>query len=277
MAATAGIIIPQLGGSSGGSDVVATVNGRVITKDDLYNAMYEQIGEQAIEQLINTILIEQEARRQNITVSNDEIQAEIDKLAEQYGGRETLETLLEQSGSSLKSFEDNIRINLYIERLLADEIEVTDEQVREYYDNNQDAFYQDEQVRARHILVEDSALARELLIQLRNGADFAELAEKHSIDPGSAANGGDLGWFPRGRMVEPFEEAAFNAEPGELVGPVESEYGFHIIEVLERKPAGVQPFEEVKDQIRENLVNEQLQEKVLPWLQNLRAAADIQR
>lgn len=278
---------PQLGGKNAnsaggpglpdGDDVVAVVNGTEITKNDLYQAMFERYGEQAIDQLITEILIEQEAERHNIQVGDDEIEAEIDAMAGQYGGRETLEMLLSQSGSSLEAFKRDIRLNLYVERILADEIEVTDDEVREYYENNQDLYEQEEQIKARHILVEDSALARELLTQLRNGADFAELAEKHSTDTVSAANGGDLGWFPRGQMVEPFEEAAFSAEIGEIVGPVETEHGYHLIEVLDHREAGVQPFDEVEDEIRESLRAQKLQEKALTWLQDIRASADIQR
>lgn len=265
------------GGFSQGGETVAVVNGHVITKGDLYDSMYAQIGEQAVDQLITRILIEQEAQRQNVEVSDDEVAAEIDELAEQYGGRDGLEMLLNQSGSSMEAFEDNVRLNLYVEKMLADQIEISEDDLRKFYEENRDLFMEEEQVRARHILVEDSALARELLTQLRDGADFAELAEKHSTDPGSAASGGDLGWFGRGAMVAAFEEAAFSAEIGEITGPVETEYGYHLIEVLERKEAGQQAFEDVQEQIHDILFAQELEQLVFPWLQDLRATADIQR
>lgn len=117
-------------------------------------------------------------------------------------------------------------------------------------------FEQPAQTRARHILVRGSdaearAKAEKLLADLKSGANFEELAKKESADPGSAAKGGDLGFFGKGRMVKPFEDAVESLkQPGELSGIVQSDFGFHIIRLEERKPAGVKPFEEVRDQLR---------------------------
>ncbi|HEY8450174.1 MAG TPA: peptidylprolyl isomerase, partial [Bacillota bacterium] len=242
-----------------------------------YDQMYAQIGEQTLEQLIARVLIEQEAERKQVQVSEEDIDAEIAELAEQYGGEENFQQLLQQTGGSLELLREDVRLNLLVERLLAPEIQISEDDMRAYYEENKEAFQQQEQVRARHILVEDSALARELLVQLRNGASFEELAKEHSIDQASAEQGGDLGWFGRGVMVKAFEDAAFSAEVGALVGPVQTEHGYHIIEVLEHKPARQQTFEEVKDQVRDILFQRQLQEKLGPWLEQLRAEADIQR
>lgn len=117
-------------------------------------------------------------------------------------------------------------------------------------------FEQPAQTRARHILVRGTdaaarAKAEKLLAELKSGANFEELAQKESADPGSAAKGGDLGFFAKGRMVKPFEDAVDNLkQPGELSGIVQSDFGFHIIRLEERKPASVKPFEEVRAQLR---------------------------
>ncbi|REJ34251.1 MAG: hypothetical protein DIU84_07985 [Bacillota bacterium] len=131
-------------------------------------------------------------------------------------------------------------------------------------------------VPARRIRVEDRETAEDLIRQLEEGADFADLAREHSTDTVSAENGGDLGWFTRGRMVEPFEEAAFGAEPGAVVGPVETQFGFHVIEVLDKKAERTIPFEEAREQIRETLFQQEIQARVGSWLQSLRDQADIE-
>lgn len=148
---------------------------------------------------------------------------------------------------------------------LAGQVTITDEQVRADYDANRSDFEREEQVKARHILLRTGAertveAAREEIAAIRArieaGEDFAALAADLSDDPGSRDKGGDLGFFGRGAMVPPFEEAAFGAELGELVGPVESGFGVHLIQVQARRPGGVQPLEEVEAGIRSRLVAE---------------------
>lgn len=130
---------------------------------------------------------------------------------------------------------------------------VTEESVKAKYDERA-VQYQRPQIRARHILVKEKSVADDLLSQLQGGGDFAALASEHSTDPGSGRKGGDLGWFEEGRMVAPFSEAAFAAEPNTLVGPVETRFGFHIIEVLEKRDAT--PLEEVRESIETQIKRE---------------------
>jgi peptidyl-prolyl cis-trans isomerase D len=148
---------------------------------------------------------------------------------------------------------------------LRESVAVEDSAVRAYYDAHPDDYTSEEQVKARHILLRtgaerttDEARAQMETIKARveGGEDFAALATELSDDPGSKARGGDLGFFSRGAMVKPFEDAAFGAEPGDLVGPLETSFGVHLIQVQARRPGGVQPFEEVAAGIRTRLVNE---------------------
>jgi foldase protein PrsA len=135
---------------------------------------------------------------------------------------------------------------------LSDEIpQTTDEEAKAYFDENPDLFVIDE-VTASHILVEEEDLAKEILEKLKAGEDFAELAKEHSIDPGSAAQGGSLGTFGRGAMVPEFEQAAFALEPGEISDIVKSSFGYHIIKVTD-KEQGKETFEEAKERIRASL------------------------
>jgi peptidyl-prolyl cis-trans isomerase D len=148
---------------------------------------------------------------------------------------------------------------------LRDGATVAESEVRAVYDRNADDYRVEEQVRARHILLrtgderspeEARRLLEEAEARIESGADFAEVAAELSEDPGSRDSGGELGFFGRGEMLAPFEEAAFGASPGELVGPVETDFGLHLIQVEEHRQAGEQPFEEVRSAIESRLLGE---------------------
>jgi len=127
---------------------------------------------------------------------------------------------------------------------------VTDGELRTYYDQHAAEYAQPEQVRARHILVETAEQAAAAQARLRAGEDFAKVAREVSTDTGSGAAGGDLGWFGRGRMVPEFEQAAFGAAVGQVVGPVKSQFGYHLIQVQEKKAPGATPFADVKESLK---------------------------
>ncbi len=146
--------------------------------------------------------------------------------------------------------------------------EIQDSEVAAFYDQNQADYTREEQVQARHILVrtgadrtvdEAKSVIAEARARIARGESFADVAAEISDDPGSKARGGDLGTFGRGQMVPPFEEAAFGASPGELVGPVETSFGVHLIEVLGRTEGGTQPLDEVATSIRNRLALERAQ------------------
>jgi peptidyl-prolyl cis-trans isomerase D len=147
------------------------------------------------------------------------------------------------------------------------------DRVRNAYDDRRSEFEQPERVRARHLLVrvaEDAppdvvekakARAEEALTRIRGGADFAEVAREVSDDQGSREQGGDLGLFPRGRMVKPFEDAAFGLEVGQTSEVVRSVHGFHVLRVEERRPAESTPFEEVDERLARDLLLAEVGEK----------------
>ncbi|ODT69300.1 MAG: hypothetical protein ABS75_17405 [Pelagibacterium sp. SCN 63-23] len=139
---------------------------------------------------------------------------------------------------------------------------VTEEAARAEYDAFVQQFQPEDEIRASHILVEDEAKANELKAEIDGGADFAALARENSIDPG-AANGGDLGFFGRGMMVQPFEEAAFAlAEPEDVSEPVQSQFGWHIIKLAEKRQSAPPSFEQVAAQIQNQLLMRSFSEKV---------------
>jgi len=140
---------------------------------------------------------------------------------------------------------------------LAAQEPVTDEEIRKAYEARASQFRVDEQRRASHILVKTKDEAEKLLAELKKSpGSFAELAKKYSQDTGSAANGGDLGWFGKGMMVKPFEDAAFAMKEGQLSGPVQSEFGYHIIKLTGIQPGKARPFEEVKKELGQQIARD---------------------
>ena len=160
------------------------------------------------------------------------------------------------------------------------ELEVPEEELQAYYDGNPEEFTRDEQVRARHILLKVSPTRPEaaaeaelqaLKQRIEGGEDFAQLARDFSEDEGSAGRGGSLGYFGRNQMVKPFEDAAFGAPVGTVVGPVKSDFGFHLIEVQDRRDGGLQPFDQSKAVIRARLLGERSDELAAEKAQDLAA------
>jgi peptidyl-prolyl cis-trans isomerase C len=148
---------------------------------------------------------------------------------------------------------------------------VTEAQAKTAYDEQIGKLKPEAEVRARHILVKTEQEAKDLIAQLKAGADFSELAKK-STDGPSSTTGGDLGYFSRGQMVKAFEDAAFALEPGQISAPVQSDYGWHVIKVEDKRNRPVPSFDEVKDQITASLIQTQLRDVV----QKLRGSAKVE-
>lgn len=263
----AAIIVVGMITSTAKNEAVATVDGSKITKEELYDELVASYGTDTLNTMITNKMIELEAKKQNVTVSDEDIQKELDVLIEQYGDEETLKGQLEASGSSMDDLKDDIVQYLQTRKLIEPSIKITDEEIKTYFEENKDSLGQAEQVEASHILVEDKATAEEVLKKLENGGDFAGLAKEYSTDEGSAANGGSLGYFGKGQMVAEFEDAAFKLEVGKISEPVKTEHGYHIIKVTDKKEAKEATLKDSKEQIKETLLTEKLQTEYATWLQ----------
>ncbi len=153
----------------------------------------------------------------------------------------------------------------YFDKVIAQKIEVKDKHIRQYYEENKSKFKVPARVRARHILVKVNRTAPEgelkqaqeqanqILKRIKSGEDFSKLAAEYSDDPGSKETGGDIGFFSRGRMAPEFENTAFSLKPGETSDIVQTNFGFHIIRVTDRKDPSIQPYETVKEQLRKKV------------------------
>ena len=247
-----------------------------ITKEDLYNFLVKTNGEQALNVLIIEKIVRLEAEKENIEVTKDDIQAEMDKMIEEFGGEEAFNNALTFYGVTRADMEYDIEMNLYLERLLEPVIEITEDEMKNYFEENKDSFAQKEEVKARHILVEDEETAREVKEKIDKGGDFEELAKEYSTDTGTKDKGGDLGYFGKGKMVKEFEDAAFSLDIGEVSEPVKSEYGFHIIKVEDRKEAKEANYEESKEEIREKIFEQKYPEAYNNWIQKKLEEYDIE-
>ena len=237
--------------------VLARVNGEEITRADL-DEVIARLGPQAQQAPLQLVF--------------DQV---MDRLISQQllGAAGRADGLADDTEVQARMLEvqDVIIQQIYMERFLADQ--VTDEAVKARYDETIGSQAPDVEVQASHILVSDEAAANEIIAELAAGADFATLAQEKSEGP-SASRGGDLGYFRRGDMVPPFAEAAFALEPGETTQtPVQTQFGWHVILLVDRRDVVQPTLEESRDQITQQIQ----QESIATLLSELRAEATIER
>jgi len=276
---------------------IAEVNESGITSDQLQNAFLSAISQyddtvlssldqpaivsfkkNILNQLIDYELLYQQAQKEKVKISNDEINLEIDKIKDNFSSPGEFDEALKANNITLVRLKDDIERQLMINSVLKEtrnQVSISDEEVLEYYNENKESLLEPEQVHARHILVETEEEANILLLQLKEGlTDFAELAKEKSIGP-SAPSGGDLGFFGRGQMVKEFEDAAFSLEPGEISDVVQTEFGYHIIKCEEKKEEHSPTFEEAKEGIGNTLSSQRENEAISALLSKLREEATI--
>lgn len=247
--------------------IVASVNGETIRKDELYEQMLKQNGQQGLSILVAQKIVELEAKKQNIVVSSEDIQREMAKYYDYYGGKEAFAQALEMSVYSEEDIKDDMRMNIKIRKLLEPQIAIEENEMKTYFEENKDAFVQEQQVKASHILVGSKEEADEIRRKLSEGEDFSQLAKELSTDEMTKENGGQLGFFSRGQLDEAFEKAAFAMRVGDISAPVKTDYGYHIIKAEEKKEAKAADYQESKDKIREFLLQKRIEAEYDTWLQ----------
>ena len=252
----------------------AAVGGKEITQQEFQDELVKLYGEETLYTMISNKIIEMEADKKKIKITDKEIEQEIAALAESYGGEENFRQQLEDSGSDMDEMEKQVKQYLQTVKLVEPRITITDEEISNYFKENKDSFAQEEQVEASHILVDKKSEAEKIAKQLKDGGDFAELAKKYSTDT-SAEEGGKLGFFGRGEMVAEFEKAAFALKKGEISEIVKSEHGYHIIKVTDKKAAKKANLEDSRAEIEKTLKNERIQTEYTAWMTEKQKEYDI--
>lgn len=283
----------------------AMVNGKAISYTDFERELgmtQQRMGAQGsedaakarkevIDDMIGRELIYQKAVEQGITATEEQVDQQISTIKMRFGDQKQFNTMLERMNTTEDQLKDQIGRMLVVREFIGKEIvpkvSVSDKELEAFYESNKERFKLPEQVKAQHILIkvdkgatdEQKAEARKKLSDLKKqiagGADFGELAKANSQCP-SAPKGGDLGYFGKGQMVPEFEKAAFALKTNEVSDIVETQFGYHLIKVVDRKPAGVAEFKDVKSRIVGELRNGKIQSEAESYADQLRKKAKIE-
>jgi foldase protein PrsA len=234
---------------------------------------YEQLKTQAITFLVQRAEFEQEAEDLGVEITDEKVQQRIDQLKKQFYGNndERYRKALEEQGLTEEQAVEQVRAQLVSEALfkkVTEDVSVSREEIREYYEGHESQYKQPESRDVRHILVQKKVLADDLYNQLKSGAAFAALAKRYSKDPGSASNGGKL-TISKGQTVPEFDKTAFELKKNALSKPVKTQYGYHIIQALsDVKPASKTPLDKVDESIRQQLEQQEKNEVMTKWVED---------
>jgi peptidyl-prolyl cis-trans isomerase C len=286
--------------------VVARVNGQPVTKDDFDRMIKtiegragqtippdrrDEILRGALDQLVIYTLLSQESKTRGIKIDEKEIDGKVQQIRSQFPTQEAFDKAVKDRGWTMERLRHDATVDLSVTKLMDTEVSTvpgpSDAETKEFYEKNPNQFKQEEQMRASHILVrvdekadpaqkaKAKAEIETVLKQARAGADFAKLAQQHSQD-GSAAQGGDLGFFSRGQMAPAFDKAAFALKPGQISDVVTTQFGYHVIKAGEHKPGRVIPMEEASDQIKRYLLEQKKAQHAETYVDGLKKKAKIE-
>jgi len=271
--------------------VMVFTHGNVSAKDD---DVVAKIGDRKITiSEFNKMLGYLDTEKQKLIEKNPQLK---ENILQQYIQGIVISKLAKKKGfdknpelkEQLEMIKDNYIAIEYLKKEVTNKVEVSEEDIKAYYESHKDEFKTPEMVRSRHILIKTDPSAsdndkkkakekaEEILKKIKAGEDFAKLASDVSDDTGSKPKGGELGFFPKGRMVKSFEDAAFSLKPGEVSGIVETQFGYHIIKVEEKKEPGMEPFDTAKEKIKQKLLQERTKTKVTEFIEKAMKEANIE-
>jgi parvulin-like peptidyl-prolyl isomerase len=308
------LVAAACGGGGGGgsvpSDAVAVVGDQTITKADFDRLIgqaersykqqgrtfpkpgtqeYEQLKQQAVQFLVQRSEFEQKADDLGISVSDKQVDQRLAQIKKQYFGQNEarFRKQLKAQGLTEAQVRADLKSQLLSEAIfkkVTSDAKVTDEEVEKYYKEHRSQYETPESRDVRHILIscntaaactKAKATASKLYDQLKDGANFAALAKKYSDDPGSKAQGGKL-TVARGQTVAPFDQTAFLLAKGQISRPLKTQYGYHIIQPLSNvKPKKVTPFSQVKESIRQQLLQQKRNEEMNTWVEETKKDFDV--
>jgi peptidyl-prolyl cis-trans isomerase C len=261
--------------------------GRQTTDDQM-----EELKKDVLEGLIEREVLYQESQKAGIKIADQKVDDQVAAIKKRFPNEEEFKKALAGMGLTEEEVREQIQHGLAIRELIdqkvANKVVITDEETKAYYDANPQLFNQPEEVKASHILIKveptaddaTKAAARkkveDLQQKLKDGGDFAELAKENSEGP-SNVRGGDLGYFKRGQMVKPFEDAAYSMKIDEVSGLVETRFGYHLIKVYDKKPEQTLAYADVKDKIAQRLKQEKVEKDATRYVEDLKKGAKIEK
>ncbi len=275
--------------------VVALINNNPIKEDQLRSrillgaAAYDEsifkdptaflnVKKETLNQMIENRAIIDWGRKQNIVLTVEEKAVGITRLKKGYSDRE-FQNMLDEKKISYSLWtqleEENLTVQKIMQKSLYPEIKVSENELATYYKSHLEDFAIEEQVRVRQIAADSEAKAAALRQRVLKGENFAKVAIMHSISP-DRANGGDLGYFPRGNYPKEFDDACFSLKPGEISPVIKSPYGFHIFKLINKRPKGYLTLEEVLPRIESILIQKKMAESYKPWLNRILSETRIQ-
>jgi len=276
--------------------VVLVINEQIITLTEFMNQAkinginMEEAGMEYkfLEQIIDKTIVEQEANQAGITVSDEELDFTLKEIKSRYNLKEEdMEKALGKQNMTEESFREQWRFQLLTQKLMEAKVKgniaVTDQEVKEYYQETYGDYDEDvSEIRIAHILIlNDSPDALQKATKIANeakaGGDFPKLAKEYSQDTISSQNGGDLGYFKKGDLVESLEFAVQGVQINEVVGPVESPGGYHIIKVLDKKDSKIGIPQSYSNEIRNTLYNQKAEDMLKNYLKDIKETAYIER
>lgn len=253
--------------------------------------MVLSLKKRVIDQLIENKILLQQANLKKIPTNDDEIvELSVKNIINLYcgGSKDEFEKILKRNGQTIDGYKSQLRSKLKDENFknqqriqllygeVVKDIKISDQEIKDYYERYKDRYKIPEEIRASHILVKDENTALKVLDELKKGKKFEDLASKYSTDPGSKNNGGDLGFFSKGRMVKPFEDAVWSLKDGEITKkPVKTDFGYHIIKRIKTNPPYTKPYEEVKSEIKTINLGPKQQSFYQKWLENIKKDTKI--
>lgn len=228
------------------SDAIATINGVVISKAEYYDILEKQYGPYVLNDLIQKQLVTQKVEALGIEIKDEDFADFYEIILAQLGGPQGLQHFLAQNNATEEQFVEQLRWNILLNELSTSEVDVTDEKLLKWFEQNHKIYDKPFTVEVSHILTENESEAEEILALLEDGAGFAELASAKSIDAASAERGGFIGEIGKGDTIPEFEEVAFSL-PVDKYGLVQSNFGWHIVLVHSQNEAKEAIFDEIKD------------------------------
>ena len=248
-------------------------------------AQYDQLKVSIIDYLVQNEVIKQQAAEMKVTVTQKQLDERVKQVTDQVGGQKKLDDLLKKQGVSLEQLNSQLESQMLQEAVrtkVGENTKVTEAQIKAYFDDpkNESQFIVADSVDARHVLLDAKNKAEALKVQKLLAADpsdanWAKVAKKYSIDPGTKDKGGSLGNFPKGRMVPEFDKVAFSIKQGVISAPVKSQFGWHVIEVTKKTPGSSKTLEESKSMIEQSLKYAGQSKAWEVWLADAEKAASI--